>query len=103
MASKTIEIVLLILNKKHNNLEGLERAVSLKAQLNNGLSLSLKEAFPNINNQSLLMDSQERASLLNHSLGDKKIKQLSSAENTHTLHAAGSEGESLVYQNIMPE
>jgi hypothetical protein len=33
--------------KEHLTLSGLQKIVNLKASLNNGLSKSLKEAFPN--------------------------------------------------------
>lgn len=35
-----------MLNKQHNNLEGLLKIVNLRASLNLGLSKDLKEAFP---------------------------------------------------------
>jgi hypothetical protein len=37
-----------MLNKEHNNIEGLQKIVSLKASINGGLSTIFKEAFPNI-------------------------------------------------------
>lgn len=40
------QIVLLMLNKEHNTLEGLQKIVNLRASLNTGLSNDLKEAFP---------------------------------------------------------
>ena len=40
------QIVLLMLNKKHNTLEGIQKIVNIKASLNTGLSNDLKEAFP---------------------------------------------------------
>lgn len=42
------KVALLMLNKEHNNIEGLQKIVSLKASINWGLSKVLKEAFPNI-------------------------------------------------------
>jgi hypothetical protein len=42
------QIALLMLNKEHNNTEGLQKIVSLRASLNLGLPLKLKEAFPDI-------------------------------------------------------
>jgi hypothetical protein len=41
------EIVLLMLNKEHNTLEGIQKTVNIRASLNTGLSNDLKEAFPN--------------------------------------------------------
>ena len=37
-----------MLNKEHNNLEGLLKRVKLRASLNLGLSKDLKEAFPEV-------------------------------------------------------
>lgn len=42
------QIALLMLNKEHNTIEGLRKIVSYRASLNLGLSLKLKEAFPDI-------------------------------------------------------
>jgi hypothetical protein len=42
------QIALLMLNKEHNNIGGLQKIVSLRASLNLGLPLKLKEAFPDI-------------------------------------------------------
>lgn len=42
------QIALLMLNKEHNNIEGLKKIISLRASLNLGLSEKLKEAFPYI-------------------------------------------------------
>lgn len=39
------QAVLLILNKEHLTLEGLEKIVAIKASMNLGLSSTLKEAF----------------------------------------------------------
>ena len=41
------EIVLLMLNKEHNTLEGIQKIVNIKASLNTGLTDNLKQAFPN--------------------------------------------------------
>lgn len=41
------QVVLLMLNKEHSCLEGIQRVVSIKSSLNLGLSKDLKEAFPN--------------------------------------------------------
>ncbi len=38
----------LIKNKEHLTIEGVEKIVSIKASMNKGLSLDLKEAFPNV-------------------------------------------------------
>ena len=40
------QVVLLMLNKEHSYLEGIQKAVSIKYSLNLGLSKDLKEAFP---------------------------------------------------------
>jgi NADH:ubiquinone oxidoreductase subunit K len=40
------QVVLFMLNKVHNTLEGLQKIVNYKASLNLGLSKELKEAFP---------------------------------------------------------
>jgi len=40
------QIVLLMLNKEHSTLEGIQKTVNLRASLNTGLSKDLKEAFP---------------------------------------------------------
>lgn len=40
------EIVLLMLNKEHNTLEGIQKIVNIRASLNLGLSKDLKEGFP---------------------------------------------------------
>ena len=40
------QVVLLMLNKEHNTLEGIKKIVNIKASLNLGLSKELKEAFP---------------------------------------------------------
>jgi hypothetical protein len=40
------QIVLLMLNKEHNTLEGIQKIVNIRASLNTGLSKDLKEAFP---------------------------------------------------------
>lgn len=38
-----------MLNKEHNTLEGIKKKIlNSKASLNKGLSVNLKEAFPNI-------------------------------------------------------
>lgn len=42
------QIALLMLNKEHNSTVGLQKIVTLRASLNLGLPLVLKEAFPNI-------------------------------------------------------
>lgn len=42
------QIALLMLNKEHNNIGGLQKIVSLRASFNLGLPLVLKEAFPDI-------------------------------------------------------
>jgi hypothetical protein len=42
------QIALLMLNKEHNNIGGLQKIVSLRASLNLVLPLVLKEAFPDI-------------------------------------------------------
>ena len=42
------QIALLMLNKEHNNIGGIQKIVSLRASLNLGLPLVLKEAFPDI-------------------------------------------------------
>lgn len=42
------QIALLMLNKEHNTTAGLEKIVTLRASLNLGLPLVLKEAFPYI-------------------------------------------------------
>lgn len=41
------KIILLMLNKEHNTLEGIQKIVNIKASLNLGLSEDLKKAFPN--------------------------------------------------------
>lgn len=41
------QIILLMSNKEHNTLEGLQKIVNLRSSINLGLSDSLKEAFPN--------------------------------------------------------
>jgi len=41
------QIVLLMLNKEHNNLTGIQKIVNIRASLNLGLPNALKEAFPN--------------------------------------------------------
>ena len=48
------QIALLMLNKEHNNLEGLKKIISLRASLNLGLSEKLKEAFPCITPAEIL-------------------------------------------------
>jgi hypothetical protein len=40
------QIVSLMLNKEHNTLEGTQKIVNLRASLNKGLPINLKEAFP---------------------------------------------------------
>jgi len=40
------QIVLLMLNKEHNTLEGIQKTVNIRASINTGLSKDLKEAFP---------------------------------------------------------
>lgn len=40
------QVILLMLNKEHNTLEGLQQIVNYRASLNLGLSKELKEAFP---------------------------------------------------------
>jgi hypothetical protein len=42
------QIALLMLNKEHNSTVGLQKIVTLRASLNLGLPLLLKEAFPDI-------------------------------------------------------
>lgn len=42
------QIVLLMLNKEHSTLEGIQKAIAIKSSLNLGLSKNLKEEFPNI-------------------------------------------------------
>lgn len=41
------QIVTLMLNKEHNSMEGIQKAVNIRASINTGLSHGLKEAFPN--------------------------------------------------------
>jgi len=41
------QIVLLMLNKEHSTLEGIQKAISIKSSLNLGLSKNLPEAYPN--------------------------------------------------------
>ena len=41
------DIVLLMRNKEHNTLEGIEKIVNIKASLNTGLTENLKKAFTN--------------------------------------------------------
>jgi len=40
------QVILLMLNKEHNTLKGIQKIVNIKASLNLGLSKDLKEAFP---------------------------------------------------------
>lgn len=40
------QVVLLMLDKEHNTLEGVQKIVNIRASLNLGLSKDLKEAFP---------------------------------------------------------
>ena len=42
------QIVLLMLNKEHNTLEGLKKVVACRAHINLGLTAELKEVFPDI-------------------------------------------------------
>ena len=42
------QVAFLMLNKEHNNLEGLQKIVNLRASLNWGLPNNLKEAFPEV-------------------------------------------------------
>jgi hypothetical protein len=42
------QIVLLMLNKEHSFLQGIQKAISIKSSLNLGLPENLKQAFPNI-------------------------------------------------------
>jgi hypothetical protein len=42
------QIVLLMLNKEDNTLEGIQKTVNIRASPNSGLSNDLKEAFPKI-------------------------------------------------------
>ena len=42
------EAYLLLINREHLTSEGLRKIISIKASINNGLSSSLKEAFPGI-------------------------------------------------------
>ena len=51
------QIVLLMLKKEHNNLEGLKKAVVFRSNINLGLSSDLKEAFPDIDNKNKLDNS----------------------------------------------
>ena len=41
------QIVLLMLNKEHSTLEGVQKAINIKSSMNKGLSENLKESFPN--------------------------------------------------------
>jgi hypothetical protein len=41
------EIILLMINKEHLTIEGIQKIVNLRASINLGSSDSLKEAFPN--------------------------------------------------------
>ena len=41
------EIILLMINKEHLTIEGIQKIVNLRASINLGGSESLKEAFPN--------------------------------------------------------
>jgi hypothetical protein len=40
------QVVLLMLDKEHHTLEGVQKIVNIRASLNLGLSKNLKEAFP---------------------------------------------------------
>ena len=42
------QVVLLMVNKEHTTLEGIQKIVSLKSFLNWGLTTELKNAFPDI-------------------------------------------------------
>ena len=42
------QVVLLMVNKEHTTLEGIQKIVSLKSSLNWGLTTELKNAFPDI-------------------------------------------------------
>lgn len=53
------QIALLMLNKEHNNTEGLQKIVSIRASLNLGLPLKLKEAFPDITPVEILNNLTE--------------------------------------------
>jgi len=41
------QVILLMLNKEHSTIEGIQKIVNLRASINLGLPNSLKEAFPN--------------------------------------------------------
>ena len=40
------EIIILMLNKEHSTLEGIQKIVNIRASLNTGLTENLKEGFP---------------------------------------------------------
>jgi hypothetical protein len=51
-------------NKQHLTLEGLKQIVSLKASLNKGLSLNLREAFPDVTPTEIgLIDNSKKNSI----------------------------------------
>jgi len=57
------QIVLLMLNKEHNSLQGIQKAVNIRASLNSGLSNDLKQAFPETISPRL--KTQERSVKIN--------------------------------------
>lgn len=62
------EIVKLMSEKEHSNLQGIQKIVNNKASMNGGLSNELKEAFPYtisvkkeqiVNNHNILLSAKE--------------------------------------------
>ena len=51
------EIIILMLNKEHSTLEGIQKIVNIKASLNTGLAENLNKAFPNTIPSQRLEDS----------------------------------------------
>ena len=71
------EIVLLMLNKEHNTLEGIQKTVNIRASLNTGLSNDLKEAFPMTIPATLNLES----SIKNNNLHPEWVAGFSTGES----------------------
>jgi hypothetical protein len=85
-----MEIVLLMLNKEHNTLEGIQKTVNIRASLNTGLSNDLKEAFPMTIPATLNLES----SIKNNNLHPEWVAGFSTGESNFFIAVQKSKSNS---------
>jgi NADH:ubiquinone oxidoreductase subunit K len=87
------QIVLLMFNKEHSTLEGIQKAVNFKASLNWGLSDELRKAFPNTIPSKKLGIYNENNKLYNN-LHPKWIAGFSTGESNFFINVQKSKAKS---------